>query len=230
MKAMIASDLLMLKKSMVQSAVLLAIAVLAISLMTGGSPLTLLYVTPIIAFIALQYFQQEAGKAGWEQSRLAMPLSRGQVITGRYASLAIVVAASTVLGAMICLAAGGVLVAIPAFAQFAIHPLPADAPTFALVFGGVIGSTLILLGLLLPFVAHFGAVDGMRYAPGLVLSAVMLGYFGLFSSGILQNGTLPLPDSFAAALVLSLGLLAMGATFYLASATIAIRLYNKRDF
>ena len=230
MKAMIISDLITLKKQMVQSTAFLTIAVLAISLMTGGSPLVLLYVAPIMATIALQCLQQEEGKAGWERSRLAMPLSRKQVIAGRYASLAIVVVASTVLGAAVCLATAGVFYATPTLAQFAVHPLPADAATFALAFGGVVGGTLILLGLLLPFIARFGAVDGMRYAPGLVLTAVMLAYLALFSSGMLQNGSLPQPDSFTAALVLALGLTAMGAAFYVASSTIALRLYNQRDF
>ena len=230
MKAMIVSDLLTMKKPLIQSMALLALLVLVVSLMTGGSPLVLLYVASIMGINALQCLQQEEGKAGWERARLAMPLSRGQVTAGRYASLAIVVVASTIAGAAICLAAGAATAAIPALGQLAIHPLPADASIFALCFAGVIGGTLILLGLLLPFIARFGAIDGMRYVPGLALAVVMLAYLSVFSSGTLQASALLRPDSLATALALSLGLIVMGAAFYVASETIALRLYNRRDF
>lgn len=230
MKAMILSDLAIMKRPILRYTALL-LAVVAVSLVfVSNTPLILLYVGPIQAFAAVQYLMMEAEKSGWEGVRLALPLSRAQVIAGRYASLALVAGGTILLAALLYVLATALEFAFPALGGLAPFSAPFDASLLALGIGGAVAVTLFLLGAMLPILTRMSATTGMRWALVALMLALMLGLQAFFKSGLFSNGALMPTASHGQVLLLAVGFAALGATFYAASATIAVRLYEQRDF
>lgn len=232
MKTMIIADFLYSKKQLMHIVGIFGVLSLATSFMTGGSPLIMLLIAPIMTVMTAQAFLQEGGTSGWESFRLALPLSRGQVVAGRYATFALIIAGSTLFGALLSLAVFGIQTAFPALGQFSLWQTPFDPAGIVLCFCASISGTLILIGAVLPLIMHFGAINSMRYAIAGVMVAAMLGFYALGPSGagLIQHGRLLTQAPFGEIALLGTGLLVMSAAFFVASATIAIRLYNRRDF
>lgn len=230
MKPMVVTDLLSIKDLLVRSTGPTLLAIAVIWLVMSNTPLVILFVGPLEAFMAVQVLMIETDKNGWEASRLALPLSRDTVVKGRYASLALIATASTLLGALLYLLMIAVGFVVPAIGNFVHFPVPFDASTLLLSVGGSIGISLVALGILLPFCAGTTSVNGPRYGLFATMIAFMFGLQLFFSSGAFSRETLAIDATVGQASLLALGLVVAGCAFYVASETIAVRLYNKRDF
>lgn len=232
MKAMILTDLFTLKKQLLQTGAAWAAVLLAISIVMFNSPVYILYVGPLEALMVMQGLMLDEEKGAWAGTRLALPLSRSQIIGGRYASLAIVVVGAVALAALIYVFVAVLSFAFPAVGGIARFQMAFDASTLILCIGLAIALALVVLGLTLPLIARFKSVNGMRYALAGVNFLFLIGIMIAMnpSTGLFAPGALALPNSPGGIPLLAAALVVMGSAFYVASATIAIRLYNKRDF
>ena len=229
---MLMSDLLIAKKYLVQQLIVGIAVGVFVCIIIGN-----LYVIPpmvgvmlpfSLAFTVLAYDERD----GWQQFRLALPLSRTNVIWGRYASMGVLALAGLALG----LAVTGVVIAaatlLPDVPQLA--DLMVNFSWQAIVLVSVIGVALILvmLTIIMPLVSRFGMTKAVRYIPLLVIFGVV------FGSGFLDNGSTPefllrlmdwmkTPEG-------TLGMAGIVITvafaLYALSGALSVQLYEKREF
>ena len=112
---------------------------------------------------------------------------------------------------------------------------PAENPPAALV-GSVVGAVgVITLGMAvtLPLIMRFGMTRATRFVPVVVVIALALG-IGFFDAGIQPTGVLAdlvqWLDTGSNYLFLAAALVAVVALIYVASAFVAAKLYEKREF
>ena len=232
MKAMIITDFISMKNMLKQTALLWIVLLLALSVVAFNSSVYTLYAGPLEATMIMQGFMLGEEKGKWVGARLALPLSRSQVVMGRYASLAIIAVGATLLAAFVHLFVGAVDFAFPAVAEIAYRHVEPDLSTLVVFMGGSIALSLLLMGVSLPFIARFESVKGITYAFAAIDFALMVGMMVAInpSSGLFVNGVAAFTTGPANALLLAVGLAAAGCALYVASATIAVRLYSKREF
>ena len=235
MKAMILSDLLTIRKYFKSQALLYMVVVVAISLFIENiymiAPFLGVMMPFSLAFTLLAY----AERNNWEQFRLVLPLSRKNIIAGRYASLAIVMVAGIVLG----LVATGIVYAVAHFVPNIADALIADFDAQGLILSAAapVGIIFIMLSITLPLIARFGMTKAIRYVPVFFLVIVMLVFTSGSIPGVDYGVFLPALNSLVAMLESLQGTLAVagiviaaGAIIYILSGMLSVRLYEKREF
>ena len=190
MKAMIVSDFAVLRSALLQ---LVGICVV-IALFMGYAMGTLVGGAAAIAamppFMLLFSLAATDELNGWERFRLTLPLTRRQVVFGRYASLGLIAAATIAFSLALSFLLLGVISCMPA----GILPeglTPADNPPAALV-GSVVGAVgVITLGMAvtLPLIFRFGMTRATRLVPVVVVIAIAAG-ISFFDAGIQPTGVL----------------------------------------
>lgn len=245
MKAMLLSDLIVMRRSLVS---LVAVCFSAATIMTVASDSTLAFVGGCFgAMIPLLYLMSVAAYdelANWQVYRLTLPMSRSNAVVGRYASVLIVAFASAVLGAIASYAIGAAAGALaPAVAadpgnggEPALSTLLISANPASLIWGSAIGgasAALLLAAITLPVIAKFGLRKGVRFIPiaGVLLVAIAISLFGeggalsSFTPNIVKN---LFSNGAEFALIAILGLLSLA--LYAISLPVSISLYNTRKF
>ena len=166
---------------------------------------------------------------GWERFRLTLPLTRRQVVFGRYASLGLIAAATIAFSLALSFLLLGVISCMPA------GILPEGLTPAALV-GSVVGAVgVITLGMAvtLPLIFRFGMTRATRLVPVVVVIAIAAG-ISFFDAGIQPTGVLASLaqwlDTGSNYLLLAIAMVAAVALVYAASALIAAKLYEKREF
>lgn len=238
MKAMIFSDLITMRRSLVQ---LFGItAVVAIVMAVGME--TLAPIAPVAAAMIPMMFVfsivacDEINK--WDAFRLTLPLSRRSVVWGRYASLLLVTVASVVFGVVWALV---VALAASAFAgglgeNELLASLLIESNQLEMICGaGLMGTVAVLLmtAVTLPLITRFGMTRATRFVPLVVLFAVvglvaLLGDGGPFADAVPQ-GVQWLMSSDEGFLVLVAGSLGVSLALYAISALVSERLYAARE-
>lgn len=236
MKAMIVTDFCTLRNALLQ---LVGICVI-IALFMGYAMGTLIGAAAAIAamppFMLLFSLAATDEQNGWERFRLTLPLTRRQVVFGRYASLGIIAIGTIVFA----LALSFLLLGVISFVPAGLLPeglTPADNPPAALV-GSVVGAVgVITLGMAiaLPLVFRFGMTRATRFVPVIVVIAVAagIGFFDAnisFTSGGFFSDLVLWLDTGNNYLFLAAALVAGVALVYVASAFIAAKLYESREF
>lgn len=235
MKAMILSDLIIMREYLAQqSAIGLAVGVLLafvtenpyivspfISVMVGG--------TCAITVLALDE------RNGWERYRIAMPISRANVVYGRYASLAIAVAVGLVVGLVASLAAMALASAFMAMGYDVdgVRALGEGIDPGAYTLSASMGLLLITVALAvtLPLAMRSGMTKAVRFIPMLIALVVIL-----VSAAIGSNGTRLVAEFLdgifadpSGPTMLAVASAAASIALYAASAAIAARLYEARE-
>ena len=231
MKAMFMSDLQVAKKYLIQQLVIAVLIGAFICFMTENlyvaAPMLAVFIPFSLAFTIIAFDE----RGDWQQFRLALPMSRTDVIVGRYASLALLAVIGLVIGyavTLIVVAAAELLPTIPQLANLMVN-----FSWQAVLFSGVIGLVLILvmLAIIMPLVSRFGMTKTVRYLPVVIMIGAMLLFNALSQFEIPQfllnfitwvktpEGTIALAV-IAAAIVVVL---------YAASAALSVKLYAKRE-
>ncbi|MDO4290384.1 MAG: ABC-2 transporter permease [Eggerthellaceae bacterium] len=234
MKAMIFSDLITMRRSLVQLVGIMA----AIACLLAFGMETLVPVAACVAvmipvmyvFTAMAYDELN----GWEKFRLALPLSRSNVVAGRYAGMLLVCAAALVLGLALTLTIAGVAEALsggmggnPKVAAL----LLANNPPQALLAAGMLGAltALVMGAVVLPLTMRFGMTKGARVMPLVLVfvAVVVMGVFGDALNGFAE--ALLHGDAGVSPVALGVGAVAAVLAVYAASAALATRLYRTRE-
>lgn len=231
MKAMIMSDLLIAKKYLLQQLGIAIVVGIFICIMIGN-----LYVVPpavgvMIPFSLIIMILSLDERANWQQFRLALPISRGDVIRGRYVSfllLALLGIAVGLLTAFLVIVAAQLMPNVPQLAD-----LMANFSWQALLMVSVAGISIILvmLAIVMPLFSRFGMTKAVRYLPLLIIFGVWIAFT------LPQNGPPPafvldvlnLLETPAGTVAVAAGILAIVAVAYVISAIISTGLYKKRE-
>ncbi len=233
MKTMFMFDLLTATK-MLKSQVVLSVVVAVIFGVSTDMPLAIIpFMALMLAYATGFTLVAYDERNDWEKLRLTLPLSRADIIRGRYATFAAMTMAGIVLG--------GVLVAV----LWVLAQLAPTAPVLsefagaldwqmavAMAVSGVVFA-LVLWIIALPLVARYGMTKAVRFLP---LAFVIV----LPIATVLVQKAGPLPASvmdFVAWVATPTGtLVAAGAALafivvlFALSSMLSVRLYEKREF
>ncbi len=243
MRAMFVSDLVVMRSYLSAIVVFAILEVLFFLTVDASSTPGLVvfagFLLPFFGMVAvgaIALFSTDE-RRGWEWLRLALPISRADVVLGRYASMAAVVLAALVISSALLLAMAVLANALPQFA-----PLSKTAQIMASGFswGEILSETLILLGavlamasLVVPFVFGLGIRKGLLAAivPFALVFCIVPMAVGGFDIGGLSTaleGQSGQPDSILLLAISGIAC-AVGIVLYLISAAVSAHLYAKRD-
>lgn len=180
MIAMLKTDLIWMRAMVPQTLAILAFFIIICLGFADTSALTmfvpLVCISVPFSFMTNLFAIDELN--GWQVFRLALPLSRTQVIGGR-----------ALTGLVAVLGALGVAAVLAAL-WFALAPdTVGDLPRAAILMGGAgSAAALLMIGVLMPCVARFGFTKAVRYLPVVLMSALILGMLAVGQWGGLAAG------------------------------------------
>lgn len=239
MKAMLLSDFMTMRRTLGQLLVtqilitaFLAFTTnsLAVAAACAAAMLPAMYIVSVGAY-------DEANK--WEEFRLTLPLTRTQVVLGRYAGVLLLSLAATVVA--IALAALTALIPLDVVVDMldgesfvTAYPTRRLEIAEAFVGSALLATVFVLLlaAVMMPLLLRFGLTRGVRVVPvvmGLLCCAsVMTLSDDGFLSALLPQFP-PLLDDLPF-LVITFGALGIALVLYVLSAAVAVCLYRTREF
>ncbi|WP_172136162.1 ABC-2 transporter permease [Adlercreutzia sp. ZJ473] len=236
MKAMIFSDLITMRRSLIQLLVIMAVVSLVIALSVDTLAATAACAATLVPFSFVFNASAYDEVNNWGSFRLAMPMSRRDVVAGRYASLLLVTVLSLGMSLAYTFAITGVA-ALLAGVMGQGAPLESllleNNPPEMIVAAGLAGvvAVLVAASVTLPFIMRFDMTLAVRVLPFATLCGV--GGFcaaagnGLFD-GLLPAGALePLFGSGYAGLFVVLVVVPLA--LYAASLAISLRVCRSRE-
>ena len=172
----------------------------------------------------------------WGTFRLALPLSRRDVVLGRYAMVVVFACMAAVFGGVL-VAAGWALSQTGVLPESVVSYVALDADglqgsLFAVLFVSLFGS--LIVGVSLPCFFKFGTTKATQYLPYImiVVCGLFAGTMGALDGGAVMEQLKQVLAWFEEPSHLALGGAGMlvGAAVVLAvSAMVSLRLYEKRD-
>lgn len=230
MRIVFISDLLTMRKPLAQ----LALTGVFIALFVGA-----VAVAGFFPFLFMTSLFTVDEQNGWERFRLTLPVTRSQVVRGRYL---------TVLASCAVSVLGAVALSVPLF-WLADTGLPVSSviPTEGSDLGGLLLTTavasavtalaiLLLASLSIPVYMRYGATKAARVAPALVILAFCLTMATLEQVGVLAEWG-PRVSAWLEGLAtggqgIILGLLAVAGVLavYAASSQVSCAIYERRQF
>ena len=234
MKTMIVSDFAALRSALLQLVGICLVVSLFMSYVMGavGTSAAIGAMIPFMCLFSLAALDEQNG---WERFRLTLPITRRQVVFGRYASVAI----ATVLAFVFSLALSFALLAVMGLLPAAWVPeslAPAENPPAAIVGAtvGSVGIVMIAMVVALPLIMRFGMTKAARIVPLIVVIVIAgcVSFFDadyLFANGLVSDLVAWL-DTDSNYLVAAGATLAAVAILYIASAFLSAKLYEGREF
>lgn len=226
MKTMMLADFLALAKSLPKNVALWALLATGICLAAGNAtPIILLTGFPMSHMVLMPMLLRDQ-RRDWVAFRQALPLSRANVVAGRYASIAVGVAAYTTA----CIV-NAVVPGLPLVRHFAVGFDAAGVVSFA---AGTFALTIAMFSVLLPFMFADSHRKLASYIPFAFMLALM-GWIYIFRS-MNFDAFLPLvgrivvaAQSLGGALVVGGCVTAAALALYVVSERAAVRGYATRD-
>ena len=220
-----------------------ALFVAAIFALAMGASGVLCAATIVIALSVVNRLMAYDEQNNWQAFRQALPLSRGQVVCGRYVTVALCVFASLLVGIAVALLTDLVISVV-----VSMHPglqlnswselldlslRPWDLLGLFVACGAAgVAVSFFGLALTLPFMFRFGFTKGTRYIPlvFVVLALlVFLGMEGISSSGFDLASLAPLLENTGTIVGISLGAVLVSLVVYGLSCLVSLRLYTTRE-
>lgn len=234
MKTMIVSDFATMRSALLQLVGICLIIAVFMGVIADTVVGAVAAITAMLPFMFLFSLAATDEQNGWERFRLTMPITRRQVVFGRYASLALLMAATALFGLLLAAAIIGVATALPA--GTAPAGLTAEANPPALIIGAVVGTVVVIAvgaSVALPLITRFGMTRGARIVP-LVVVLVMSAAIGFIGDGAAIDSALAglaqWLDTGNNYLFLAAAMLLAVSAIYVASAFISAKLYEGREF
>ena len=234
MKAMLISDLIIMRRNLLQMLMTCLIVVLVISLAMNntlapiggcfGAMIPLLYLFTIAGYDEMNE---------WQGFKLTLPASRKDIIIGRYASLLVVALVSILIGIAVSYVVGGI--ASPEGAFLSTMTLATNPPEI-IVGSSVAGAAMALFicAITLPLIAKMGLTKSVRFVPIVVVVIFLIAFASFGEGGPLASYV---PDFFQwlftstnAVIYLIAGLGIGSLILFMVSMLLAIKLYEHREF
>ena len=220
-----------------------ALFVAAIFALAMGASGVLTAATIVIALSVVNRLMAYDEQNNWQAFRQALPLSRDQVVCGRYVTVALCVFASLLVGIAVTLLTDLVISVV-----VSMHPglqlnswselidlslQPFDLIELFVACGAAgVAVSFFGLALALPFMFRFGFTKGTRYIPLVFVALsllVFLGMGGISSSGFDPATLAPLLENSATIVEISLAAVIVSLVVYGLSCLISLRLYTTRE-
>lgn len=171
MKTMMLSDLLALAKTLRKNVMLWAPLALGTMLFAGSAPAIILLVGFPMAHMVLAPMMLRDQNAQWRAFRQTLPLTRADVVIGRYASIAVVVTGCIALGALVYAASFAINAAVPGLPVLAHFTGDFDAAELVAFSAATFALTISMFSVVLPFLFAGNHLKAISYVP----AAFMLG-------------------------------------------------------
>lgn len=236
MRAVLSSDFSMVRKNLVNG-VVITICLVFFFAVIDGNVLPAVIIGPIsLGYVSLMVLFSLDEQNKWQEMRLAMPVSRLEVVVGRYLSILL----CSLLGVAVVLAVIAVIallsVVIPGSAVLAACVSECNAGSLVLMIGISLVFCLSATALTAPVVFRLGFTGAVRYLPFAFFALIIAGVcaakvvpggesLGVWLGGLLDGVTMQLTPLGMGCILLA-GMLAV----YAASACLSVRLYKGRDF
>ena len=237
MKAMFLMDFVTVKKLLRRYLLLLLGMGGAAALMMGSHPGIIPYFGVISAISTAEALALYDDRRDWSRFRLTMPLTRTGIVLGRYAFLAAVAVAGTLMGVAVYLTATLVVQGVPAYAALVLRPGGFDAIGLAWFAAVSLALALVVGGIMLPTFFSFGAGNGPRYAMALVMMVSVLAIGPIVNvwarpeaAPAFLGGLVSLATSSETFLAVAGALVASAFALYAISCAACLAAYRRRDF
>lgn len=231
MKAMIASDLVTMKSSLAQLAIMCVLVAVVMAAMAQSLVVCAAAFCAMIPFMYLFTISAYDEMNGWERLRLTLPISRTQVVCGRYVSLLVVAALCDIAALVFAIITMAVVGMLPA--EMRVPGLAAEANGAPLLIGVIVRVSALILfvaALTLPFFMRYGMTKGTRIAPVALILLFSFGLWAASESGLSQPMESLFLHTDGPSLVLTFAILGGSFVAYALSALISSKLYQKRQF
>lgn len=237
MKAMFLMDFITVKKLLRRYLLLLLGMGGAAALMMGSHPGIIPYFGMLSVVSVAQALALYDDRRDWSRFRLTMPLTRTGVVLGRYAFLAAVAVAGTLMGVAVYLAATLAVQGVPAYAALVLRPAGLDAIGLAWSAAVSLALAFVVGGIMLPTYFSFGMGNGPRYAMALVMMISCLAIIPIVNAYVrpeaapaFLGGLVSLAMSSETFLAVAGALAASAFALYAVSCAACLAAYRRRDF
>lgn len=234
MRTMLRFDLLVLKKSLARNVILWALLATGTCLVAGNAPLIILLVGFPMSHMVLMPMLLRDQNRDWIAFRQALPLSRADVVAGRYASIALVATGCVALGTLSYAVACVLNAVVPGLPLMGHFTAGFNASEAAAVSGGTLALTLAMYAAVLPFMLAGTYRRAVTYIPAAFMLAVLAWLYQLRTVDL--DAFLPIIGAITTAAQSIGGALAVAGLFvgaacalYVASERAAARAYRMRD-
>lgn len=233
MKTMLMFDLLTAKK-LARSQLLLGVVVALVFAVSTKSaiaimPIMALMLAYSVGFTLVAFDERN----DWERFRLTLPLSRTNVVCGRYVTFVVMTLVGLALGMVLTAAAYGLSLAFPNVDLLSgLFEGVGWQMVVAMIVVSVVFS-LVLWLIALPLVARFGMTKAVRYIPLafiilLPIGTVLMRQGGVPPAFVIDFATWA--STPAGTLALSSAVLALVAVLTVLSCMLSVKLYERREF
>ncbi len=237
MKTMILSDFIAIRHSIIQTFAIAAFIGAVCAIAFGN---VIVMTACICAAVPIGFLFGLAAiddRKDWSGYRLSMPLSRRDVVTGRYAFLALVMVAaglaSIVLSWVFSLIVSGLMPSLGIGVALTNDTVPLFAgDSVDLLFALMTAFTFVLfaLAITLPLVMRFGLTRAIRFVPVAFCIVFLIVFFAAGDSAILESVAHAIEHSLALQIAVPVAGFAVAACCFAASAALSVRLYAHREF
>lgn len=235
MKGMIASDFLTIAPSLRKWTIAYALLSLGICLFAGSSPIIVLlvgFIMPHSVVTAPLLMTDE--RRGWSAFRLTLPLSRADVVIGRYASIGAVVAGSVALAVLAYVASCGLNAVVSGLPVIQHFTGGFDAPGLVTFSCAAFALAIIMFAVLLPFLFALGTTKALNFVPFAFMMLIVAWIYVLRSFDF--SAFLPVVDNVVAcaqsiggALAVAAGVTVAALAIYMLSGALALNLFRRRE-
>lgn len=243
MKAMILTDLITVKESLKQCVMIYAVVGLVLACSMKSVVACVACVGTMGAIMSWLMLASYDEVNSWQKFRASFPISRKEMMLGRYASILIVALGSALLALTVgylAMLLSRVEFLAPLFSVFGEDVVDSlgseNNPTGIVLGASLLGAMVVILGVAFtqPFVAKLGMTKALRFGPvvvvvllavtvaasdSLMASLPIASLMGLFSDN---------PDQAFIEVTLVASLVAMAV--YAVSAFVAVKMYEQREF
>jgi len=225
MRTMFLCDLVVIRRQLPQIALTSLICVLVFGVLTAASAAIVIMVSLMVTYMIIVTLAAYDDAGGWAAFRLTLPVSRRDVVLGRYATTMVACLASTALGIALSAIIGPIETAVLSSTTGGEVLITmgwnlSDTLMFALV---GISLSLAYMAVVLPVYLTIGTTKGAR----LLVVLLFMAPLALLAMG---NGIVSsIPESFTTGMVILVALPVVALALFAISATISMRLYARRD-
>lgn len=233
MKAMTVSDFAVLRSVLLQLLGICLVIALFMGYVMGavGTAAAIAAMVPFTGLFSLAAYDEQNN---WERFRLTLPLTRRQVVFGRYASIALLTVGSLALALVLGLGIAALAGLLPA--EWLPESLSPSENTPEMIVGSTVGGVSVVaiaMAVAMPVITRFGMTKAARIVPIIVVLIVAFAV-AFFGNGVQLTGVLAdlvqWLDTGSNYLFLAAALAVVVALIYVASAFVAAKLYEKREF
>lgn len=234
MKTMIYSDLLTIRSAILQLLVIAMVIGGFLAIPMGNVATGVVMVVVVVVLSVVMNLCAYDDINDWQRFRLTLPISRRQVVLGRYASVLVLTLGAVVVGIIVGLVLQFVLGDVLHMGEFA---QPFGEAAFMIATSAVLGSCVCMLvaAVSLPFIMRFGVTKATRFIM-LAMALLMASSIQLldnvdFGSGMFADVLANLSSGGIGEIVGLVGVIVLVClVLYAVSSLIAVRLYASRQF